>query len=235
MSLTTFVITSVMLGYQSVFLVPIPLTITTILLFVVKSVVDREFRAWSLGPKVSHCLLASIFPMSSPKMPAQANLLSASPFYSNIILSQDAENEADNKFTARIKISGPEQFFCYILHLVNLLVGVIVFSILTEMDPSYAVKMKKVEAASGVSMAVMIYVVGPTALVLSGLFKVLFHGTSETWKMVEGGEKWTRQQFVPKPKGKIKLKRMTVPETEAADNVPAQVIEMIEHIQDNRN
>ena len=79
MSLTTFVITSVMLGYQSVFLVPIPLTITTILLFVVKSVVDREFRAWSLGPKVSHCLLASIFPMSSPRMPTQVNLLSASP------------------------------------------------------------------------------------------------------------------------------------------------------------
>ena len=109
------------------------------------------------------------------------------------------------------------------------------FSILTEMDPSYAVKMKKVEAASGVSMAVMIYVVGPTALVLSGLFKVLFHGTSETWKMVEGGEKWTRQQFVPKPKGKMKLKKMTIPETEAADNVPAQFRQILDTIQDQTN
>ena len=81
---------------------------------------------------------------------------------------------------ARIKISGPEQFFCYILHLTNLLFGIIVFSILTEMDPSFTVKMKKVEEASGVSMSVMIYVVGPAALVLSGLLKVLFHATSET-------------------------------------------------------
>ena len=103
------------------------------------------------------------------------------------------------------------------------------------MDPSYAVKMKKVEAASKVSMAVMIYVVGPTALVLSGLFKVLFHGTSETWKMVEGGEKWTCQQFVPQPKGKMKLKKMTIPKAEAADTVPAEVIEMLDIIQERRN
>ena len=74
MSLTTFVITSVMLGYHSVFLLPIPLTVTAIGLFVVRSVVDCEFRAWSLGPKVSHCLLASIFPMSSPRAPTKVNL-----------------------------------------------------------------------------------------------------------------------------------------------------------------
>ena len=62
-----------------------------------------------------------------------------------------------------------------------------VFTILTEAVPSYAVKMKKVEAASGVSMAMMIYVVSPTALVLSGIVKVLFHATSETWKAERSG------------------------------------------------
>ena len=111
----------------------------------------------------------------------------------------------------------------------------IVFTILTEAVPSYAVKMKKVEAASGVSMAVMIYVVGPSALVLSGLAKVLFHATSETWKIVEGGEKWTGQQFIPKPKGKIKLKKMTIPKADAADTVPAEVIEILDIIQERRN
>ena len=78
MSLTTFVITSVMLGYHSVFLLPVPLTITAIGLFVARSFVDCEFRTWSLGPKVSHCLLASIFPMSSPRTPTKVNL-----FYQN--------------------------------------------------------------------------------------------------------------------------------------------------------
>ena len=73
-SLTTFVITSVMLGYQSVFLVPLPLIISATVLFVSKSVFDREFRSWSLGPKISHSLLAAIFPMSSPRMPTKVGI-----------------------------------------------------------------------------------------------------------------------------------------------------------------
>ena len=108
------------------------------------------------------------------------------------------------------------------------------FTILTEMVPSYADKMTKVESASGVSMAVMIYVVAPTALALSALSKLLYHATSETWKIVEGGEKWTCPQFTPKPEGKIKLKEMTIPETEAADTVPAEVFELLDAIQDKR-
>ena len=110
-----------------------------------------------------------------------------------------------------------------------------VFSILTETVPSYATKMKKVEAASGVSMEVMIYIVGPTALVLSGLGKLLFHATSEPWKMVKGGEKWTGQQFIPQPKGIIKPKKITIPKAEAADTVPAEVIEMLDMIQERRS
>ena len=101
---------------------------------------------------------------------------------------------------------------------------------MTETVPSYAAKMKKVEAASGVSMEVMIYIVGPTALALSGFAKLLFHATSEPWKIVEGGENWTGQQFVPQPKGKMKLKKMTIPKAEQADTVPAEVIEMLDII-----
>ena len=104
-----------------------------------------------------------------------------------------------------------------------------------ETVPSYAAKMKKVEAASGISMEVMIYIVGPTALVLSGLAKLLYHATCEPWKTVEGGEKWTRQQLVPQPKGKIKLKKMTIPKADAADTVPAEVIEILDIIQERRN
>ena len=105
---------------------------------------------------------------------------------------------------------------------------------MAETVPSYAAKMAKVEAASGVSMEVMIYIVGPSALVLSGFAKLLFHATSEPWKMVEGGEKWTGQQFVPQPKGKVKLKKVTIPKAEAANTVPAEVIEMLDMIQERR-
>ena len=235
MSLTTFIITSVMIGYHSVFLVPVPLTISATVLFVVKSVVDRKFRALSLGPKISHCLLGSIFPMSSPRMPREVNTIYVHYCFIQIFFAQDAGNDEDSKFTARIKISGPEQFFCYILHLANLLLGIAVFSILTAMVPSYVDKMTKVDSAAGISMAVMIYAVGPTSLALSALSKLLYHATAETWKIVEGGEKWTRQQFIPNPKGKITLKQIAIPEAETADNVPAEIIEILDTIQERRN
>lgn len=67
MSLTCFVITSVMLGYQKVFLIPVTPVVLGIITFITKSALDSSFRKWSLGPKLSHCLLASIFPISSPR------------------------------------------------------------------------------------------------------------------------------------------------------------------------
>ena len=66
LSLLNFVFLSVMLGYMSIFLAPVPLIVTSATIFVAKSVVDHEFRAWRLGPKLTHCLLASIFPLTTP-------------------------------------------------------------------------------------------------------------------------------------------------------------------------
>ena len=74
-SLAAFVITAVMLGYQSVFFLPAPLLFTTIALFVIRSVGEKEFRTWSLGSKVAFCFLASIFPMSTPRRPPKVNNL----------------------------------------------------------------------------------------------------------------------------------------------------------------
>ena len=145
-------------------------------------------------------------------------------------LHQDAGHESANGFTARIKISGPEQMFYYLLHLFNLLVGVAIFTILMATVPSYADKMEKVEAASGLPMPVMVYVVGPTALIFSVLAKLVFHGTSETWKAVGSKEKWSRQKFVPTPKSKIKLRRVNIPEAEAAETPVAEFNEILETI-----
>ena len=103
------------------------------------------------------------------------------------------------------------------------------------MVPSYADKIKKVEVASGVSMAVMIYVVSPLALGLSALSKLCYHATSETWKIVEGGEKWTGQQVIPKPKGKVKLEKMTIPEADAPDTVPAHFTQVLIELEDQNN
>ena len=149
--------------------------------------------------------------------------------------SQAAKDGQGNKFTARIKISGPEQTFYYLLRLTNLLIGIVTFSVLRQSVPSYADTMAKVESASGVSIEVMIYVVAPTMLVLSALSRILYHKACETWKEVDSVEKGTRRQFIPKPKGMIKLKTMSIPEPEPANTVAAEVGEMIEHIREKRN
>ena len=67
LSLLPFVCVSVMFGYQSIFLAPLPLVVTSAMIFVAKSLSDRQFRTWMLGPKVTHCLLASIFPVTTPR------------------------------------------------------------------------------------------------------------------------------------------------------------------------
>ena len=65
-SLMIFVVNNVMLGYHNIFLVLLPQAVMTIAMFVAKSYTDLHFRAWSLGPKLTHCLLASIFPITTP-------------------------------------------------------------------------------------------------------------------------------------------------------------------------
>ena len=127
-------------------------------------------------------------------------------------------------------MSGSEQMFSYLLHLAILFVGVAIFTILMATVPSYADKMEKVEVASGLSMSVMVYVVGPSAFVLGALAKLVFHATSETWKTVGSKEKWTKQTFVPKPKSKIKLRRITIPEAETAETPAAEYKEILSTI-----
>ena len=53
MSLTSFVITAVMLGYYEVFLVPTVLVVASVITFLTKSAVDHEFRTWGLGPRLT--------------------------------------------------------------------------------------------------------------------------------------------------------------------------------------
>ena len=67
MSLVCFIVISAMLGYKTIFLAPLPLAVTTLVIYLTKSTYDEQFKKWNLGPKVVHCLLASIFPIASPR------------------------------------------------------------------------------------------------------------------------------------------------------------------------
>ena len=75
LSLFCFVVVSVMLGYKTVFLSPVPLIVTFAITFVAKAVLDEDFKTRSLGGKATHCLVASVFPVSSPRPTLQVKVL----------------------------------------------------------------------------------------------------------------------------------------------------------------
>ena len=134
---------------------------------------------------------------------------------------------------SRIKIAGPELIFEFLLHIVNLLCGIVVFTILMETSPEYASTMMKVEKASGFSMSTMIYLGCPISLLLSALVKITFHCTSERWKEIGSTEKWSWKQCVPRPRNEIALKKLTFQESGAAPaNVTAEFNEILEMIND---
>ena len=66
-SLFSFVVVSVVLGYKTVFLAPVPLIVTSTIIFVAKFFGDDDFKTWSFSSKATHCLVASIFPITSPR------------------------------------------------------------------------------------------------------------------------------------------------------------------------
>ena len=148
--------------------------------------------------------------------------------------SDDTEGPKE-AVTARIKISGPEQSFAYILHLCNYIVGAVAFTLLMHNFPQYAEAIKKVEDASGFSMPTMIYYVCPAAFLLGIITKITYHSTSETWKVIGSKKKWTKQQLAPKPRSDFVLEEIPLQESQTPETVPAEVNEMLEFIHDRKN
>ena len=116
-------------------------------------------------------------------------------------LFQNVPEEGEG--TKKIKISGPELVFGFLLHFANLLIGITVFALLVKFDGEYAVTIEKVRKASGLSVSEMIYFVCPGALLLSALSKLAYHAFAEPWGAMSSSEKWTFRQCVPKPKNEI--------------------------------
>ena len=120
MSLFMHVAIVVAFGYHSVYLTTTPLLLSSFVLFLAKSCVDKKFRAWNLGPKLTHCLISSIFPVTTPRPE-----------------SKMGNKQENNGFvTAKVKMAGNELFFVYLLHLVILILRIVGFIVLGN-NPEY--------------------------------------------------------------------------------------------------
>ena len=145
---------------------------------------------------------------------------------------EDKEGSEEEKVTAKIKISGPEQIFAYTIHFINLITGILVFTILMQTVPEYAKTISKVEAASGFPMSMMIYFVCPVAFLLGALSKLVYHTTSEPWKVAGGGMKWTRHQFLPKPRSDFVEEEIQLKDFEKPETITAEFNDILEVIHD---
>ena len=141
MSLMMHVVIVVALGNYSVYLTTTPLLLASSVLFLAKSCVDKEFRTWRLGPKLTHCLISSIFPVTTPRTASKKN----------------KQEDSGGVVTANVKMAGNEFFFVYFLHFSILILGMAAFALLS-VDPEYAEKMRKLKEESTISMAVMVYI-----------------------------------------------------------------------------
>ena len=167
-SLLTHVVVVVALGYYSVYLTTVPLLVASCIIFLAKSCVDKEFRRWRLGPKLTHCLISAIFPITTPRPESKED---------------DKEENSASRITTKVKVAGNELFFCYILHLFILTLGAVAFAVM-NLDPTYAERTRKLEEVSTISMASMVYIACPMALLLSMASQVVYRQHCELWKPI---------------------------------------------------
>ena len=198
MSLFMHVVIVVAIGYHSVYLTTAPLLLASSVIFLVKSCVDKQFRTWRLGPKLTHCLISGIFPVTTPRPESKMD---------------NKKEDSDSVVTAKVKMAGNELFFVYLLHSVILVLGMVGFTVLST-NPEYAKKMMKLKEASTISMEVMVYVTCPVAFLLGILSQLVFRQYFDPWKLVRsriepGCCPGSCQDCKPKPISRIVQK--TVP------------------------
>ena len=211
MSLLMHVGIVVAVGYYSVYLTTAPLLLASSVVFLAKSYVDKEFRTWRLGPKLTHCLISSIFPVTTPRHESK---------------KENTKEDSGSLITANVKMAGNELFFVYLLHFSILVLGMIAFTLLSA-DPEYAERIKKLENVSTISMTAMVYIVCPLALLLSTLSQLVYHQYFHPWwqikSRIEPGSGFCRD-FKPKPKSKVVHQQ--VPLNSSTDQQPQQDIEL---------
>ena len=218
-SIMLHIVVAVTLGYKAIFLAPLPLFVSALVLFISKSCIDGQFRRQGCGSKLTSCLLMSIFPITST--PSSR--------------AEERQDDPQNAFTANVKSTGSELGFIYFLHSMNALIGITSFTILMEVDESFADTMAKVESASGISFALLIYVVCPLCLLISLLVNLLRHCSFGVWRLIDPSMKSNLTLECPfRPKSKVVHKEIVLEEASSPNNPVSQFSEILQQINANK-
>ena len=169
---------SVALGYHSVYLCIVPQLLTALVLLICKCFADEEFRSWSVGDQVIYALVGSVLPCVTPKTDTEITSQdddgaetgntdieaaetedplpeSKEPRESASKLEQAEELQEEDKTDEELKenTSGKRSNFkelcgIFILHAMNVILGVAAFAFLHETSTELVTAEMKVKSES---------------------------------------------------------------------------------------
>jgi hypothetical protein len=162
---------AVTMGYFTIYATPIPFLFPVITILVTKWCTDEHFSNWTFPEKIVFCLIASIFPITTPR-PRQ----------------DEEEVESETTYVMKKKKSSQEITFLYMVQAINFVLGLLVFGVLLNFAPGYEASIDSVKRASSVDLTLAMFVGGPIALMASVAFRIIYI-YCEAWKEINGPRK----------------------------------------------
>ena len=205
------------LGHASIFIVPLPLTMLALVILLVKSIVDKDFRRQPLAQRITHSLLAGIFPISSRRP-----------------IEDEGKKENSGQNEPKHKDSSSELLLLHILHMTNTLVWTIVFASLMQTSGAFSDKIGKIEKANGLDASWVIFLGSPIACLLSILCRLMYNQV-EPWSLVNNTHKAGCCSLACRPPTlKSFFKTVTIEEPEDPETPAAEVEQILNQIAVNR-
>ena len=198
------------LGHASIFLVPLPLILLSLIILLAKSFVDEDFRKEPMAERISYSLLAGIFPISSRRPKAE-------------------EGEEDQNIVTH-KDSSSELLLLHILHILNTLLWAVVYAVLIKTSPAFSDSMGKIEQANGINSSWVIFLGCPVASVFSILARVIYNHF-EPWRLVNSSMKQSCCSCSCCPLTlRSSFKTLTIEQPQDQDTPAAEVEDILEEI-----
>ena len=194
-------ILSVALGYHRVYLCLAPQLLTAVLLGIGKSIAEKEFRR----DQVIYALIGSLVPCITQRWSTDAMLDDAEGSKDATGEVEEAEDfnemteeesEEANEVIVTRRSTSKELCALFLSQTLSVIIGAASFAFLQETSTDFAASMTKVEAASGINLALAVYIGSPVALLASVSFRAI-HSKLGPWQAMQATQPSDCGTFCP--------------------------------------
>ena len=179
-------ILSVALGYHRVYLCLAPQLLTAVLLGIGKSIAEKEFRR----DQVIYALIGSLVPCITQRWSADAmsddaeGSKDATGEVEEAEEMTEEESEEANEVIVTRRSTSKELCALFLSQTLCVIIGAASFAFLHETSTEFAASMTKVEDASGINLALAVYIGSPVALLASVSFRAI-HTKLGPWQAMQ--------------------------------------------------